>query len=61
MDQRNSSDVRAISPLYMERGMLADPLVSTKTVNWPTAQVFIPAELEGKVRLVAAPGVEPGV
>ena len=61
MADRSEAGLQAISPLYVERGLFALRYVSADDAKgWPTAEVFLPTELGGKLRQVCAPGDQLG-
>jgi hypothetical protein len=61
VEDRGDSGLQAMSPLYVERGLFALRYVSADDEKeWPTAEVFLPPGVDGKVRQICAPGVSPG-
>ena len=61
LSERKANDLRAVSSLYVERGLFALRYVSANVgVDWPNAEIFISEDMQGRIRLVAAPGAAPG-
>ena len=56
LSDQKANDLRAVSSLYVERGLFALRYISaSEAVDWPTAEIFIPSEMQGHIRLIAAP------